>query len=191
MATLGPLPCGPPPSAAFYKDPATCLAAIQGHACTNRYAIIITSRKPNRIVYQCDRSGHYNLKGKNPNTHESKQRSNTASKKCNCPFKLALKLTNIDEMPWELSIIEASHNHIGSEASTAHSKHRRAAISMDIEQSIMEMYHAGISVAKILAKLRLEDSTCTLVAKDIYNIAAYNRLVINIFNRNNTNISID
>ena len=50
------------------------------------------STRPTRVVFTCDRAGKYNSKGKDPNTHSSKQRKSTGSKKCGCLMRVELRL---------------------------------------------------------------------------------------------------
>ena len=45
--------------------------------------------RPDRRVFTCDCAGKYNSKGKDPNTHSSKQHK-TGSKKCECLMKVEL-----------------------------------------------------------------------------------------------------
>jgi hypothetical protein len=78
------------PPEAVYPDIDTGFAAIQAHARVNGYAFYRYNRRPTRVVYLCDRASKYDSKGKNSNTHESKQRKNTGSKKCECLIKVVL-----------------------------------------------------------------------------------------------------
>jgi hypothetical protein len=89
--SLTPLP------PAIYPDPATGFIALQAHAKGHGYALFQQDKKPNKVVYTCDRAGKYDPKGKDPkgkdpkgkdpkgkdpNIHSSKQRTATGSKKC-------------------------------------------------------------------------------------------------------------
>jgi len=81
-------PCGPPLEAS-YPSAEAAFTAIQAHAKANGYAFVRRSSKPLRILFDCDRAGQYQDKGKNPDTEPSKQRT-TGSKKCNCRMRVAL-----------------------------------------------------------------------------------------------------
>ena len=90
-----PTTCGPAPPTAIYPDIPTALAAIQAHARANGYVFFQRDKKPWKVVYACDRAGKPDMKGKNPSTHESKQRKGTGSKKCDCKIRVALRLDKV------------------------------------------------------------------------------------------------
>jgi hypothetical protein len=96
MASLTPLStCGPAPPAATYTDLTIGIAAIQAHAKVNGYAFFRRDTTNKRAVFACDRAGKYQSKGKNIDTHKSKQRQRTSSKKCDCKMRIAFKLDEI------------------------------------------------------------------------------------------------
>ena len=66
--------------------------------------------RPTRRVFACDRAGKYDSKGKDPNTHSSKQRKNTGSKKCECLMKVELRLDKLSNQ-WSLRVLKSEHNH--------------------------------------------------------------------------------
>ena len=83
--------CGPPPTEAVYTELSTATAAIQKHAKCNRYALIKRDTKLSYVVYMCDRYSKLESKPRNPDIYESRRRSGSRSKKCNCRMKVALK----------------------------------------------------------------------------------------------------
>ena len=119
------LTCGPAPPAANYPDIITGFAALQAHAKANGYAFFCRSKRPKRVLYDCDRAGKYDSKGKDSNTHKSKERTRTGSKKCDCKMRVALQL---DDKTWKVEILESTHNHGPSAAASAHPAHRIASI---------------------------------------------------------------
>ena len=82
---------GPPPPEAVYTDLDTAIAAIQGHAKCNGYALCRGDRKARRIVYTCDRYGKPQDKTKSSTVHTTKRRPGSGSKKCGCTMRLELK----------------------------------------------------------------------------------------------------
>ena len=133
MASLSTTP--PPttfrsaPPEAIYTIKDALFAAIQAHGRENRYAIKIRSTQKNRILYDCDRAGTYDSKGKNSAIHSSRQHNNTASKKCGCKIRVA---GVYEAGSWALKIIEDTHNHGLSVAPIAHPTHRIAALPLEV-----------------------------------------------------------
>jgi hypothetical protein len=91
------------PPEAVYLDVNTATASIQVHAKEHGYAFCQCSTRSNRLVFACDRAGKYNSKGKDPNTHSSRQRQSTGSKKCGCLMKVELRLGNLSNQ-WSLRV---------------------------------------------------------------------------------------
>ena len=118
------------PLEAVYPIKDALFSAIQAHGRDNGYAVRVRSGKPHRVLYDCDRSGTYDSKGKNPAIYSSRQRNNTGSKKCGCKMRVAGVYDNIGS--WALKIIEDTHNHGPSTALIAHPAHRIAAISPEV-----------------------------------------------------------
>jgi hypothetical protein len=83
------------PPEAVYPDVNTAIASIQEHVKVHGYVFYVYSTRPHRVVLACDRTRKYNLKGKDPNIHSSKQRKSTGSKKCRCLIKVKLRLEQI------------------------------------------------------------------------------------------------
>jgi hypothetical protein len=69
------------PPKAIYPDIDSAFSEIQEHAKEHGYALFRSYKKPSRVVFACDRAGKYDSRGKDPNTHSTKQRKNTGSKK--------------------------------------------------------------------------------------------------------------
>jgi hypothetical protein len=72
------MPLTAPPEA-VYPDVDTAFTVIQAHAKENGYAFYRHDKKHSRVLHACDRAGKYNPKGKNSDTHSSKQRQSTDS----------------------------------------------------------------------------------------------------------------
>ena len=175
MSTFTGEPCGPPPPAAIYSDISTCFSAIQAHARANGYAFMQRDTRPNRVVFVCDREGKYRPKGKQIDTHPTRKRLNTGSKKCGCRMRAVLVQDKVTGK-WELVIMEATHNHARSLDSSAHPAHRISAISAETRVSIDTFAKAGLSNAQILSALREEDPSVTLTSKDISNLIQKSRI---------------
>jgi hypothetical protein len=165
------------PPEAVYPDINTALASIQVHAKDYGYAFCRYSTKSNRLVFACDRSGKYNSKGKDPNTHSSRQRQSTGSKKCGCLMRVELRLDQISSN-WSLRVLEGTHNHGPSAATTAHPVHRHAALTSDTCTTISTLSHAGLQPRQILTVLRSldEEIGSSLIPKDISNFIQKARL---------------
>ena len=98
---------GPLPSEAIYTDISTAVAAIQGHAKCNGYALCKHDSRPSRVVYVCDQYGKPQAKPKNPDIRKSKIRGGSRSKKCNCRMKAVLKRDAISQH-WQLEVTEGA-----------------------------------------------------------------------------------
>jgi hypothetical protein len=168
-------PCGPAPFAASYKDLSTGFAALQAHAKANGYALFKRDGKRTRVVYACDRAGKYDSKGKQLNTHSTKRRTQTASKKCDCKMQVALRFDNNCQL-WHVESLESIRNHPSSQAPTAHPAHRIASIKLDTHARIQALTRAGLAVAQILTTLRQENPELLLAQKDISNIVQHTRI---------------
>ena len=59
------------PLEAVYPTKDALFSAIQAHGRDNGYTVRVRSGKPHRVLYDCDRSGTYDLKGKNPAIYSS------------------------------------------------------------------------------------------------------------------------
>lgn len=167
------MPLAPPPES-VYPDIPTALAAIQLHAKAEGYAFVKLDQKQNRVLFACDRAGKYRAKGKDPALHSSKQRSNTGSKKCDCPMRAALRHDRISNQ-WSLEVLEGSHNHLTSAAATAHSIHRSTALTSEIREQIGILARSNCSANQILMTLRTNNPEIPLIAKDISNLIQANR----------------
>jgi hypothetical protein len=77
---------------AVYLDVNTAIASIQEHTKAHDYVFYVYNTRPHRVVLACNRTRKYNLKGKDPNTHSSKQQKSTGSKKYRCLIKVKLYL---------------------------------------------------------------------------------------------------
>jgi hypothetical protein len=163
------------PPEAIYPDIESAFTEIQEHTREHGYAICRAQMRPDRRVFTCDRAGKYNSKGKDPNTHSSKQRKKTGSKKCECPMKVELRLDKLSNQ-WSLRVLESTHNHGPSAASTAHPAHRLPALVPLRYTTISTLSRAGISTSQILTTLRALDPDVPLISKDISNLIQKARL---------------
>ena len=174
MATPPPTSFRSAPPEAIYSTKEALLSAIQAHGRDNGYAIAIRSTQKNRILYDCDRAGTYQSKGKKPTTHSSRQRNNTGSKKCGCKMRVA-GIYQEDSGSWALKTIEDTHNHGPSIAPIAHPAHRIASLLPEIRVEIIRNWQAGMSNTLILSSLRIGFPGVTLTRKDISNIIQVER----------------
>jgi hypothetical protein len=163
------------PPEAVYPDIDTAFTELQAHAKENGYAFCRYLKKGNRLVFACDRAGKYNSKGKDPNTHSSKQRQSTGSKKCDCLMRVELRQDKLSSN-WVLKVLEAIHNHGPSIASIAHPAHRLAALAPGAYKTISTLSHAGLSTGQILTTLRCLDPEISLIPKDLANLTQKARL---------------
>jgi len=170
-----PKACGPPPSEAVYTDLDTAVAAIQGHAQCNGYALSRRDSTPRRVVYVCDRFGKPRVNKNTPVVHESKKRLGSASKKCGCSMKVVLKQDPISEY-WTLSIVEGAHNHESSIDAAAHPTYRTAALDPAVITQIKTLGTSGLAPALILSAIRVQFPTARLLQKDVSNIIQKERL---------------
>ena len=168
-------PCGPAPPAAVYSDLSIGFTAIQAHARANGYAFMQRDTRPHRTLFVCDREGKYRPKGKQVDAHSARKRLNTGSKKCGCRMRVALPRDK-SSGNWELTILEAIYNHARSIDSSAYLAHRISATSAETRASINTFAKAGLSNAQILLMLREENSTITLISKDISNLVQKSRI---------------
>jgi hypothetical protein len=165
------------PPEAIYPDINTATASIQVHTKEHGYAFCQYNTRSNRLVFTCDCAGKYDSKGKDPNTHSSKQRQSTGSKKCECLMRVELCRDEISSN-WSLRVLEAIHNHGPSAAATAHPVHRRAALISEACPTISTLSRAGLQPRQILTALCTLDPELgfSLIAKDISNFIQKARL---------------
>jgi hypothetical protein len=156
------------PPEAVYPDIDSAFGEIQAHTREHGYTLFRYYRKPSRVVFACDCAGKYDSRGKDPNTHSSKQRQNTGSKKCGCLMRVELRLDKLSNQ-WSLRVLESAHNHGPSIAITAHPVHRLATMAPGGPTTISTLSCAGISPRQILTTLCCLEPELTLIPKDIYN----------------------
>jgi hypothetical protein len=162
------------PPEAIYPDVDSAFSEIQEHTRDHGYAFRRHQMRPTRRVFACDRTGKYDLKGKDLNTHSSKQRQ-TGSKKCGCLMRVELRKDNLSSN-WVLKVLESVHNHGPSAASTAHPAHRLPALAPLRRTTISTLARASISTSQILTTLRTLDKDVPLIRKDISNLIQKARL---------------
>jgi hypothetical protein len=83
------------PPEAVYPDIDTAFTELQSHAEEYGYAFFRYSKKATRVYFVCDRARKYDSRGKDPDTHSTKQHKNTGSKKCGCLMKVVLRLDSL------------------------------------------------------------------------------------------------
>jgi hypothetical protein len=88
-----PAPLGPPPDEVVYCTLEAAKSALQNHARENGYGISVMSSRELRTAYGCAKGGKYR-DTRNPETHESKRRKNTASMKTDCRWSVHAKKCN-------------------------------------------------------------------------------------------------
>ena len=165
--------CGPPPPEAIYTTLNAAITALHLHAQHNGYALFKRDVKLKRVTFVCDRYGKPVIR--ETSTHESKRRTGTASKKCNCKMMVALKQDSISGN-WELSILEGTHNHESSAAPAAHPTYRTAALDPTVITLIKSLSATGLATAQVLTSIRLQFPGAILVQKDISNIVQRARI---------------
>jgi hypothetical protein len=158
-----------------YPDIDSAFNEIQAHAREHGYAFRRHQMRPTRRVFACDRAGKYDPRGKDPNTHRSKQCQNTGSKKCGCLMRVELLLNNLSNQ-WSLRVLESVYNHGPSIAITAHPAHRLPTIAQGGYKTISTLSRAGLSPGQILNTLRCLEPEVSLIPKDTYNFTQKARL---------------
>jgi hypothetical protein len=153
----------------IYPDVKTAFDSIQAHAKGEGYAFKRHQNKPTRRVFTCDRAGDYDPRGKGPNTHPSKQRGNSGTKKCGCLMQVELRLDKLSNT-WALKVLESAHNHAPSLDYTAHPAHRLASLPEGAHVLINTLSRAGSGPNEILNALRCVDPEVSLISKDISNL---------------------
>ena len=83
------------PPEAVYPDIDTAFTELQSHAEEHGYAFFRYSKKATRVYFVCDRARKYDSRGKDPDTHSTKQHKNTGSKGCRCLMKVVLRLDSL------------------------------------------------------------------------------------------------
>jgi hypothetical protein len=167
-------PLGLPPNEAEYLDQAAAKVALQAHGRTHGYSISVESSRPQRTVYNCSKGGKYRDKGKNPETHESKRRKNTSTRKTECPWQVVAK-NNISG-GCKVEVVENNHNHESVTALSALPQHRIASMALSEKDRVKEMQSLGYPPSQILRTIRSEDKDSLLTPRDIYNLFASFRI---------------
>jgi len=169
-------PLGLPFPIAKSNSPEALFAALQAHARANGFAIMQRSKTPTRYLWDCDKGGQYNAKGKNADVHPSKRRRETGTKKTGCRYRVKGKRGEDNGAPvWHATIIENKHNHGPSMAVSAHTAHRVGAISDEIKAEIIAGSRVGQSPQVILSALQVNKPDVELRSKDVYNIIQASR----------------
>ncbi|KAM7522396.1 hypothetical protein LguiA_012298 [Lonicera macranthoides] len=96
----------------------------------------------------------------------------TATKKCECLFKL--KGVPLGGDKWKLEVICGEHNHIIPNTLIGHSFAGR--IKGYEKKIVKDLSLCGVKLKQILATLKQQDPTNLVTMKTIYNVKAYLRL---------------
>ena len=139
------------PLEAVYPIKDALFSAIQAHRRDNGYTVRVRSGKPHRVLYDCDRSGTYDSKGKNLAIYSSRQHNNTGSKKCG--YKIRVAGICQEDRAWALKIIKDTYNHRPSVALVAHLAYRIAALPLEVCAEIIRNWQAGMTNSTILLSL--------------------------------------
>lgn len=128
-----------------------------------------------RVVFMCDKGGKYRDR-RNSNLHPSKQRPDTASQKCDCPFRVVAK-QNLDGV-WDASISEerGHHNHTGSDKPEARATHRNGKLRAvsEAQNQMDRLLDSAASISVIINEMK-EEHSIALTKRDVYNMKYRNK----------------
>jgi hypothetical protein len=168
-------PLSPALPEATYPTLEAVKAALQAHARGNGYAITVKSADSRRGFYMCSKSGKYDSKVKNPDTHETKRHKNTSTMKTDCPYRAAARKDDVSGQ-FILNIIDNNHNHDPALAASAFPQHRTASMTPEEHTIVKDMSILGYSPNQILHRLRQLNPELVLIPRDIYNLIASLRI---------------
>ncbi len=154
-------PLAPPPDSA-YDSRESLLAETKKFASNHGYALVIErSRGENKLWLRCDRGGIYRER---QHVNDGVKKRNRTSRLMACPFRLrAVRKQGV----WNLTTVNAEHNHEPSESMTAHPSLRRLSVGM--RDRIRVLTEEGVRPARILEILEDERPDIKLLSRDIYN----------------------
>ena len=106
-------------------------------------------------------------KGGKPKLLEEANRK-TASRKTDCPFKIAITRRQLPSRDWDVTIGDCQHNHPPSGSASAHPAHRkRTEEELAIINKSLSQSHIGAKHILLTIKERDPDTSVTI--QDIYN----------------------
>ncbi len=165
------LDLAPPFDGAFltYDD---LFSHLQDHAKAHGYAVAVGKSKRNRggtirtRYIQCVKSGK-------PRDRVTNRQKPLISQKTECPFKCRAHLVSKvdengeEEEKWELSVMNATHNHDANDP-IAHHQHRR--FPSPIRKRIATLMKSGIAPKQIASAIAIENLDIPWTIQDIYNV---------------------
>lgn len=123
----------------------------------------------------CDKGGKYRDR-RDLNLHASRRSPNTASQKCDCPFRVVAK-QNFDGT-WDASIPEerGHHNHTRSGKPEAHAAHQngRLRAQPQAQNHIQRLLDSEAPIFLIINEMK-EEHSIALTKRDVYNMKYKNK----------------
>ncbi|KAK9134227.1 hypothetical protein Syun_013557 [Stephania yunnanensis] len=131
-----------------------------------------------RVYLACERHGSYRVRCKMPETDvkgdkKRKRRSNTGTKKCDCPFLLNAK--NPRDGVWTLTVVCGTHNHGSAKYLEGHSYAGR--LDNDEVNVMLQMMKSNAKPKDILVTLKDRNPTNASTLRTIYNARQKQRLI--------------
>ncbi|XP_045802253.1 uncharacterized protein LOC123895814 [Trifolium pratense] len=128
----------------------------------NKIGIIITrSDKENgirgrndKLILGCDKGGKYDS-----------SESSTASKKCNCPFKIRVA-PSTDGSGWNVQVIHGVHNH--GLPDQYHGHPRKAHLTADVNKRVEDLTKSHVAPRHIVLDLKDQNPESVVDAKHVY-----------------------
>lgn len=154
-----------------YED---AFIAFQQYCASHGYSIVVCGHNKNKKgetrLYNCDRGGIPRDR-KNKELHSSKKRTNTGSRKINCPFRIDLK--QLSSGKWNIAYKEECHNHEASDGAINHPAHRTKTLNTNTSATaiIKTLMSRMTKVSTIRATME-KDWGILLTKRDIYNMRA-------------------
>ncbi|XP_038711757.1 uncharacterized protein LOC120005952 [Tripterygium wilfordii] len=130
--------------------------------------------KKGRILFGCERSGHYRSGGRQNNVEDNKNKRFTGSKKCNCPFRLRAEKSIYDD-GWMLMIVCGAHNHSAIKYFEGHSFIGR--LNKEEVVLVVDMSKSLTSPKDSLTMLKDRDPFNSTTLRTIYNVRHRNKVL--------------
>lgn len=130
----------------------------------NKVSIIITRSdtkngtrgRNDKLILGCDRGGKYD---------SSQSSTSTASKKCNCPFKIRAT-PSTDDSGWKVQVKCGVHNHGLPDQYTGHP--RKARLTADENKRVEDLTKRHVAPRHIVLDLKEQNPDSVVTAKQIY-----------------------
>ena len=151
---------------------------FQKHCAPHGYSLVFRSQNKykNGITrfYDCDRGGKPRDR-KNQDTHVSKKRDNTGSRKVNCPFRINAK--KLLSGKWKIEYKEENHNHEASDGPVNHPAHRIKTLDSNRSaEEVLKTLVSRMTKVSIIQAVLKRDWGIELTKRDIYNMRARKRI---------------